>query len=97
MLGEFTFASLLIYDNLQVVIALLGKSDATVSVAASLAALLFAFVLLFAALVRRPTATAVPKEPDHVIRRDAERPPATDGRRCATCTGTTATCAPSTG
>jgi putative spermidine/putrescine transport system permease protein len=48
VLGEFTIASLTNYDNLQVVINLLGKSDAKTSVAASLAALLFASVLLFA-------------------------------------------------
>lgn len=46
VLGEFTLASLLNYDNLQVVINLLGKSDSQTSVAASLAALVFAFVLL---------------------------------------------------
>jgi putative spermidine/putrescine transport system permease protein len=46
VLGEFTIASLLNYNNLQVVIALLGKSSATTSVAVSLASLLFAFVLL---------------------------------------------------
>lgn len=46
VLGEFVFASLLNFDTLPVVIALLGKSDAAVSVAASLAALLFAFSLL---------------------------------------------------
>ena len=46
VLGEFTIASLLNYNNMQVVIALLGKSDANTSVAASLAALAFAFVLL---------------------------------------------------
>ncbi len=46
MLGEYVFASLLNFDTLPVVIALLGKSDAAVSVAASLAALLFAFTLL---------------------------------------------------
>lgn len=46
VLGEFTIASLLSYNNMQVVIALLGKSDANTSVAASLAALVFAFVLL---------------------------------------------------
>ncbi|MEO6471586.1 MAG: ABC transporter permease subunit [Aeromicrobium sp.] len=46
VLGEFTIASLLNYDNLQVVINLLGKSSGQVSVAASLASLLFAFVLL---------------------------------------------------
>jgi putative spermidine/putrescine transport system permease protein len=46
VLGEFTIASLLNYENMQVVIALLGKSDANTSVAASLAAIAFAFVLL---------------------------------------------------
>ena len=46
VLGEYTIASLLSYENMQVVIALLGKSDANTSVAASLAALVFAFVLL---------------------------------------------------
>ncbi len=46
VLGEFVFASLLNFDTLPVVVALLGKSDAAVSVAASLAALLFAFALL---------------------------------------------------
>jgi putative spermidine/putrescine transport system permease protein len=48
VLGEFTIASLLNYNNMQVVIALLGKSDANTSVAASLAALAFAFILLMA-------------------------------------------------
>lgn len=48
VLGEYTFASLLNFETLPVVIALLGKSDAAVSVAASLAALIFAFVLLLA-------------------------------------------------
>lgn len=46
VLGEFTVASLLSYNNLQVVINLLGKSDSQTSVAASLASLVFAFVLL---------------------------------------------------
>jgi putative spermidine/putrescine transport system permease protein len=47
VLGEFTIASLLNRDNLQVAIFLLGKSSATVSVAVSFAALVLAFVLLF--------------------------------------------------
>jgi putative spermidine/putrescine transport system permease protein len=47
VLGEFTIASLLIRTNLQVQINFLGKSDAAVSVAASLASLVLAFVLLF--------------------------------------------------
>jgi putative spermidine/putrescine transport system permease protein len=46
VLGEFTISSLLNYDTLQVVINLLGKRDAFVAVAVSLAALLFAFVLV---------------------------------------------------
>jgi putative spermidine/putrescine transport system permease protein len=47
VLGEFTISSLLAYDTLQVVINLLGKRDAGVAVAVSLAALAFAFTLLF--------------------------------------------------
>ncbi len=46
VLGEFTLASLLAFTNLQVSINLLGKADATVSIAVSLASLLFAFMLL---------------------------------------------------
>jgi putative spermidine/putrescine transport system permease protein len=46
VLGEFTIASLTNYENLQVVINLLGKSEPRTSVAASLAALLFAGLLL---------------------------------------------------
>jgi putative spermidine/putrescine transport system permease protein len=46
VLGEYTIASLLNRDNLQVAINLLGKSSATMSVAVSLAALVLAFVLL---------------------------------------------------
>ncbi len=46
VLGEFTFASLLNFETLPTVINALGKSDAPTSVAASLAALLFASLLL---------------------------------------------------
>ena len=46
VLGEFTISSLLAFDTLQVVINLIGKRDAFVSVAVSLSALVFAFVLL---------------------------------------------------
>jgi putative spermidine/putrescine transport system permease protein len=46
VLGEFTIASLLNFDTLQVVINLLGKRNAAVAVAVSVAALVFAFVLL---------------------------------------------------
>jgi putative spermidine/putrescine transport system permease protein len=46
VLGEFTIASLLNFTTLQVVINQLGQTDAQVSVAVALAALLFGFVLL---------------------------------------------------
>ena len=46
VLGEYTFASLLNYQTLPVVIALFGKSDAHISVAASLGTIVFASALL---------------------------------------------------
>jgi len=46
VLGEYTFASLLNYQTLPVVIALFGKSNAQVSDAASLATIIFAAGLL---------------------------------------------------
>ena len=46
VLGEFTFASLLNYQTLPVVIDLFGKRDAHVSVAAALGSILFASALL---------------------------------------------------
>jgi putative spermidine/putrescine transport system permease protein len=48
VLGEFTIASLLNFETMQPVINLIGKRDAAVSVAVSLAALIFAFLLLIA-------------------------------------------------
>ena len=48
VLCEFTISSLLQFNTLQVVIFLLGMRDPFVSVAVALAALVFAFVLLFA-------------------------------------------------
>jgi putative spermidine/putrescine transport system permease protein len=47
VLGEFTISSLLNFETLQVVINLLGKRDASIAVAVSLAALLLAGALLF--------------------------------------------------
>ena len=47
VLGEFTISSLLSFNPIQVVIFLLGKRDPFVSVAVSLLALVFVFVLLF--------------------------------------------------
>lgn len=46
VIGEYTIASLSGYQNLQVAIVLIGKTDAPTSVAASLAALLLGFALL---------------------------------------------------
>jgi putative spermidine/putrescine transport system permease protein len=46
VLGEYTIASLLHYDTLQVVIVLISKADAPESMAAALASLLFAALLL---------------------------------------------------
>lgn len=46
VLGEYTIASLSGYETLQVQIVLIGKSDGPTSVAASLATLVFGFVLL---------------------------------------------------
>jgi putative spermidine/putrescine transport system permease protein len=48
VLGEFTIASLFSRDNLQVAINQLGHRDTSVAVAAALAALVLAFILLFA-------------------------------------------------
>jgi putative spermidine/putrescine transport system permease protein len=48
VLGEYTISSLLSFNTLQVVIYLLGKQDPFISVAVSLSALVFAFVLLYA-------------------------------------------------
>lgn len=48
VLGEFTIANLFSKKNLQVAMYELGKSDAKISVAVGLVALVFAFVVLFA-------------------------------------------------
>ena len=56
VLGEFTIASLFFYDNMQVVIALIGLENASISVATSLAALMFGVVLLFAISLVAPPA-----------------------------------------
>lgn len=75
VLGEFTIASLLNRDNLQVGINLLGKRDAQMSVAVSLAALVVAFVLLMALSLaggRRRRRSSRPVEPLDAL------PPGTD-------------------
>ena len=46
VLGEYTIAQNLLYNNLQVEIAQLGRANAGVSIAVAVASLLFAFILL---------------------------------------------------
>jgi putative spermidine/putrescine transport system permease protein len=46
VLGEYTFANLLAYQNLQVAIAYVAQESASTSIAVSVASLLFAFALL---------------------------------------------------
>lgn len=72
VLGEFTIASLLNRENLQVGIDLLGKRDASLAVAVSLAALVLAFVLLLllGVIAGRPAGS---------WRLRGRRPPATAG------------------
>ena len=63
VLGEFTIANLLNYDNMQVEINLVSKRDAQVSVAVSLAALVLASLLLIAlSFVGRRRRAEVPVE-----------------------------------
>src|SRR5438876_629794 len=55
VLGEYTFANLLTYENLQVAIAYVGLVSAGTSIAVAVASLLFAFVLLMVlSFVGRP-------------------------------------------
>jgi putative spermidine/putrescine transport system permease protein len=67
VLGEYTISSLLAFNTLQVVIYLLGKQDPFISVAVSLAALIFAFVLLLAI-------TRFAGGPDRRVQRAVEEP-----------------------
>src|SRR5207237_2771447 len=46
VLGEYTIANNLLYNNLQVELVHLGRANAGVSIAVAVASLLFAFVLL---------------------------------------------------
>jgi putative spermidine/putrescine transport system permease protein len=62
VLGEFTIASLLHFNTLQVVINLLGKRNAGIAVAASVAALLFGFVLLLVLSYVEPRRRSAPAE-----------------------------------
>jgi len=62
VLGEFTIASLLNFDTVQVVINLLGKRNAGIAVAVSVAALLFAFVLLVVVAYLEPRRRSAPED-----------------------------------
>ncbi len=73
VLGEFTVASLLNFDTLQVVINLLGKRNAGVAVAASVAALVFGFVLLLVLSYVEPRRRAAPAEEELDPEREPER------------------------
>ena len=64
VLGEYTISSLLTFDTLQVVIFLLGKRDPFMAVAVSLAALIFAFVLLFVIARVAPGPKATQRAPE---------------------------------
>jgi len=70
VLGEYTFANLLNYTNLQVAIALLGRANAGVSIATAVASLLFAFVLLmvisFVGRRRTPSLTVAGTDPQYL-------------------------------
>lgn len=67
VLGEYTISSLLAFNTLQVVIFLLGQQNPFVSVAVSLSALIFAFVLLV-------VITRFAGGPDRRIQREVEEP-----------------------
>jgi putative spermidine/putrescine transport system permease protein len=69
VLGEYTISSLLAFNTLQVVIYLLGKQDPFISVAVSLSALIFAFVLLI-------VITRFAGGPDRRAQREVEEPAA---------------------
>jgi putative spermidine/putrescine transport system permease protein len=63
VLGEFTFANLLQFENLQVAILFVNFVSATTSIAVSVASLLFAFVLLLIlSFVGRPRARVAAAE-----------------------------------
>jgi putative spermidine/putrescine transport system permease protein len=65
VLGEYTIALNLFYNNLQVEIAQLGRTNAGVSIAVAVASLLFAFILLvvLAFVGGRPRRTYKEEEP----------------------------------
>jgi len=63
VLGEFTIAQLLNFQNLQVAINMLGRANAGVSIAVAVASLFFAFILLVGlSFVGRRRSQSVPEE-----------------------------------
>lgn len=70
VLGEYTLANLLNFENLQVAIAYVGLVSAGTSVAVALASLIFAFVLLlvisFVGQRRRPSLAAAGTDPQYL-------------------------------
>ncbi|MEA2636923.1 MAG: putative spermidine/putrescine transport system permease protein [Chloroflexota bacterium] len=66
VLGEFTIANLLNYENLQVAIFLVGKANGGVSIAVAVASLMFAFILLvILSFFGRPR-SRVARQPDEL-------------------------------
>jgi putative spermidine/putrescine transport system permease protein len=66
VLGEFTIANLLNYENLQVAIYLVGKANGGVSIAVAVASLMFAFILLvILSFFGRPR-SRVERQPDEL-------------------------------
>jgi putative spermidine/putrescine transport system permease protein len=66
VLGEFTIANLLNYENLQVAIYLVGKANGGVSIAVAVASLMFAFILLvILSFFGRPR-SGVARQPDEL-------------------------------
>ncbi|HEY0831109.1 MAG TPA: ABC transporter permease subunit [Candidatus Dormibacteraeota bacterium] len=77
VLGEYTFANLMNFENLQVAIAYVGLVSAGTSVAVALASLLFAFaLLLILSFVGRRRGSAAPVDP---IELDVSKPLAMSG------------------
>jgi putative spermidine/putrescine transport system permease protein len=66
VLGEFTIANLLNYENLQVAIALLGRANAGVSIAVAVASLMFAFILLIILSFFGRPRSRVARQPDEL-------------------------------
>ena len=77
VLGEYTFANLMNYENLQVAIAYVGLTSAGTSIAVAVASLIFAFaLLLILSFVRRPRTGVAAADP---VELDLSKPLALSG------------------